>query len=137
MATNLNNDMTEDKIVKIRKSYDEKIKALNAQIKLLEEKKKLAETGKSSKKLTITSTGMPELLAALKVVTRENKVVVADVIKTIALISKVGVRGRQLNENVIVNLELKDDENRIEQEKEAIDALNIIKKTTKTSVIIY
>ena len=80
---------------------------------------------------------MPELLAALKVVTRENKVVVADVIKTIALISKVGVRGRQLNENVIVNLELKDDENRIEQEKEAIDALNIIKKTTKTSVIIY
>lgn len=137
MSTNLNNDTTEDKIVKTRKSYDEKIKALNAQIKLLEEKKKLAETGKPSKKLTITSTGMPELLAALKVVTRENKVVVADVIKTIALISKVGVRGRQLNENVIVNLELKDDEYRIEQEKEAIDALNIIKKTTKSSVIIY
>jgi|GEM_PF-2442968 len=137
MATNLNNDTTKDKTVKIRKSYDEKIKALNAQIKLLEEKKKLAETGKSSKKLTITSIGMPELLAALKVVTRENKAVVADVIKTIALISKVGVRGRQLNENVIVNLELKDDENRIEQEKEAIDALKIIKKTTKSSVIIY
>jgi len=47
------------------------------------------------------------------------------------------VRGRQLNENVIVSLELKDDENRIEQEKEAIDALKIIKKTTKSSVIIY
>ncbi len=125
------------KTVKARKSYDEKIKALNAQIKLLEEKKKLAETGKSSKKLTMTSTGMPELFAALKVVTRENKVVIGDVIKTIALISKVGVRGRQLNENVIVNLELKDDENRIEQEKESIDALKIIKKTTKSSVIIY
>ncbi len=132
-----NNDTINDKIVKTRKTYDEKIKALNAQIKLLEEKKKLAETGKSNNKLTLTSVGMPELLAALKVVTRENKVVVADVIKTIALITKVGVRGRQLNENVIVNLELKDDENRLEQEKEAIDALKIIKKTTKSSVIIY
>ena len=85
----------------------------------------------------MASTGMPELLAAIKVVTRDNKVVVADVIKTIALISKVGVRGKQLNENVIVNLELKDDENRLEQEKEALDALNIIKKTTKSSVIIF
>ncbi len=132
-----NNETNNDKIVKTRKTYDEKIKALNAQIKLLEEKKKLAETGKSNNKLTLTSVGMPELLAALKVVTRENKVVVADVIKTIALITKVGVRGRQLNENVIVNLELKDDENRLEQEKEAIDALKIIKKTTKSSVIIY
>jgi len=132
-----NNETNNDKIVKTRKTYDEKIKALNAQIKLLEEKKKLAETGKSNNKLTLASAGMPELLAALKVVTRENKVVVADVIKTIALITKVGVRGRQLNENVIVNLELKDDENRLEQEKEAIDALKIIKKTTKSSVIIY
>ena len=137
METNLNNDATNDKAVKTRKSYDEKIKALNAQIKLLEEKKKLAETGKSNNKLTLTSVGMAELLAALKVVTRENKVVAADAIKTLALISKVGVRGRQLNENVIVNLELKDDENRLEQEKEAIDALKIIKKTTKSSVIIY
>jgi len=137
METNLNNDATNNKIVKIKKTYDEKIKALTAQIKLLEEKKKLAESGKSTKKLTMTSSGMPELLAALKVVTRENKVVVADVIKTIALISKVGVRGKQLNENVIVNLELKDDENRLEQEKEALDALNIIKKTTKSSVIIF
>ena len=125
------------KTVKARKSYDEKIKALNAQIKLLEEKKKLAETGKSNNKLTLTSAGMPELLAALKFVTRENKVVVADAIKTLALISKVGVRGRQLNENVIVNLELKDDENRLDQEKEALDALKIIKKTTKSSVIIF
>ena len=132
-----NNDTINDKIVKTRKTYDEKIKALNAQIKLLEEKKKLAETGKSNNKLTLTSVGMAELLAALKVVTRENKVVAADAIKTLALIAKVGVRGRQLNENVIVNLELKDDENRIEQEKEAIDALKIIKKTTKSSVIIY
>ena len=132
-----NNDTINDKIVKTRKTYDEKIKALNAQIKLLEEKKKLAETGKSNNKLTLASAGMAELLAALKVVTRENKVVAADAIKTLALISKVGVRGRQLNENVIVNLELKDDENRLEQEKEAIDALKIIKKTTKSSVIIY
>jgi len=132
-----NNDTINDKIVKTRKTYDEKIKALNAQIKLLEEKKKLAETGKSSNKLTLTSAGMPELLAALKFVTRENKVVVADAIKTLALISKVGVRGRQLNENVIVNLELKDDENRLDQEKEALDALKIIKKTTKSSVIIF
>ena len=132
-----NNDTINDKIVKTRKTYDEKIKALNAQIKLLEEKKKLAETGKSNNKLTLTSAGMPELLSALKVVTRENKVVVADAIKTLALISKVGVRGRQLNENVIVNLELKNDENRLEQEKEALDALKIIKKTTKSSVIIY
>ena len=137
METNLNNDATNNKIVKIKKTYDEKIKALTAQIKLLEEKKKLAESGKSTKKLTMASTGMPELLAAIKVVTRDNKVVVADVIKTIALISKVGVRGKQLNENVIVNLELKDDENRLEQEKEALDALNIIKKTTKSSVIIF
>jgi hypothetical protein len=132
-----NNDTTKNKITKTRKTYDEKIKALNAQIKLLEEKKKLAETGKSNNKLTITSVGMPELMAALKFVTRENKAVVADVIKTIAIISKVGVRGRQLNENVIVNLELKDDENRMDQEKEALDALKIIKKTTKSSVIIY
>ena len=132
-----NNDTINDKIVKTRKMYDEKIKALNAQIKLLEEKKKLAETGKSNNKLTLTSAGMPELLAALKFVTRENKVVVADAIKTLALISKVGVRGRQLNENVIVNLELKDDENRLDQEKEALDALKIIKKTTKSSVIIF
>ena len=132
-----NNETINAKIVKTRKTYDEKIKALNAQIKLLEEKKKLAETGKSNNKLTLTSVGMAELLAALKVVTRENKVVAADAIKTLALISKVGVRGRQLNENVIVNLELKDDENRLEQEKEAIDALKIIKKTTKSSVIIY
>ncbi len=132
-----NNDTINDKIVKTRKTYDEKIKALNAQIKLLEEKKKLAETGKSNNKLTLTSAGMPELLAALKFVTRENKVVVADAIKTLALISKVGVRGRQLNENVIVNLELKDDENRLDQEKEALDALKIIKKTTKSSVIIF
>ncbi|MEY3882398.1 MAG: hypothetical protein RIQ94_3194 [Pseudomonadota bacterium] len=92
-----NNDTINDKIVKTRKTYDEKIKALNAQIKLLEEKKKLAETGKSNNKLTLTSAGMPELLAALKFVTRENKVVVADAIKTLALISKVGVRGRQCN----------------------------------------
>ena len=132
-----NNDTINDKIVKTRKTYDEKIKALNAQIKLLEEKKKLAETGKSNNKLTLTSAGMPELLAALKFVTRENKVVVADAIKTLALISKVGVRGRQLNENVIVNLELKDDENKLDQEKEALDALKIIKKTTKSSVIIF
>ena len=132
-----NNETINDKIVKTRKTYDEKIKALNAQIKLLEEKKKLAETGKSNNKLTLTSAGMPELLAALKFVTRENKVVVADAIKTLALISKVGVRGRQLNENVIVNLELKDDENRLDQEKEALDALKIIKKTTKSSVIIF
>ena len=132
-----NNDTINDKIVKTRKTYDEKIKALNAQIKLLEEKKKLAETGKSNNKLTLTSAGMPELLAALKFVTRENKVVVADAIKTLALISKVGVRGRQLNENVIVNLELKDDENRLDQEKEALDALKIIKKTTNSSVINF
>ena len=132
-----NNETNNDKIVKSRKTYDEKIKALNTQIKLLEEKKKLAETGKSNNKLTLTSAGMPELLAALKFVTRENKVVVADAIKTLALISKVGVRGRQLNENVIVNLELKDDENRLDQEKEALDALKIIKKTTKSSVIIF
>lgn len=122
-------------VKKKRKTVDDKINEAKALLKLLTAEKKKA-TSVKSKSLTKTSKGMSNLIVALQVVSTENKVSTAEVIKALAMIKSVGVRGRKLHENVIFNLELTNDKDRINQRKESTEALKIIKKTTKSSVII-
>jgi len=88
---NTNNEVStkEKKVVKAKKTIDEKIAETNALLKELRAQKKLGVSSK--KKLTVKSKGVSELLDALKVVTTENKATVSDVLKLIAVNKKVKV----------------------------------------------
>lgn len=78
------------KVLKPRKTIDDQIAETNALLKALKEKKKLAAS--NTKKINLKSKGMSELLDALKLVTTENKVTVADVLKVIATAKKVKIK---------------------------------------------
>ena len=103
-------------------------------LKLLTAEKKKAISGKS-KSLTKTSKGMSNLIAALQVVSTENKVSTADVIKALAMIKSVGVRGKNLYD-VDVSIDLNNTPDNGDKTKEALECIKLMKKTTKSSVII-
>ena len=86
--TNTEVSIKEKKVVKVKKTIDEKIAETNALLKELRAQKK---QGVSKKKLTLKSKGVSEFLDALKVVTTENKATVSDVLKLIAANKKVKV----------------------------------------------
>ena len=121
-------------VKKKRKTVDDKINEAKALLKLLTAEKKKAISGKS-KSLTKTSKGMSNLIAALQVVVTENKVSNADVIKALAMIKAVGVRGKNLND-VDVSIDLNNTPDNGDKTKEAIECIKLMKKTTKSSVII-
>jgi hypothetical protein len=122
-------------VKKKRKTVDDKIQEAKALLKLLNAEKKKVVSGKS-KSLTKTSKGMTNLIDALKAVSTENKVSTADVIKALAMIKAVGVRGKNLND-VDISIDLNNTPDNDDKTKEALECIKMMKKTTKSSVIIY
>ena len=67
-------------------------KTLQQQIEEAEAKLKLLKAKQSEKVLEKTSLGMEQLLAAIEVVTKENKCSVFDVLKSVSRIKKTGAK---------------------------------------------